>query len=48
MKNIFHACSSCRREFLVLDDLLKDRVEITIIGNPELKNSRDLKERLNL
>lgn len=47
-KNIFIACDSCKRELLVLQELLKGRGKLKIISVDQIKGTRDLKEYLRI
>jgi hypothetical protein len=46
-KNIFIACDSCKRELLVLKELLGKKGKITIISNSEVEGTKSLKRYLN-
>lgn len=47
-KNILVACDSCKRELLILQELLKDKGKINIISVDQIKGTRGLKEYLKI
>ncbi|MGY3793763.1 hypothetical protein [uncultured Aquimarina sp.] len=47
-KNIFIACDSCKRELLMLQELIKDRGTIKVVSVDTIKGTRDLKNYLRI
>lgn len=47
-KNIFIACDSCKRELLILQELLKGRGSIKVISVDEVKGTKNLKNYLQI
>ncbi|HNF48265.1 MAG TPA: hypothetical protein PLF48_02715 [Chitinophagales bacterium] len=46
-KNIYMACGSCQREFVTLNQLLGNKVKISVIGRTEILNSYDFENFIN-
>ncbi|CAL2080313.1 hypothetical protein [Tenacibaculum sp. 190524A02b] len=47
-KNIFIACDSCKRELLMLQELLKGRGSIKVVSVDDIEGTRDLKKYLRI